>query len=54
LLAFALSFLRRETAIGPRKTVQTLRAGSVSTLSVASTCATAGLIVGVMTLTGLG
>ena len=54
LLAFALSFLRRETAIGPRKTVLTLRSGAVSTLSVASTCATAGIIVGVMTLTGLG
>ena len=53
-LAFLLSFLRRDTAIGPRKAVRTLRAGSVSTLSVASTCATAGIIVGVMTLTGLG
>jgi TRAP-type uncharacterized transport system fused permease subunit len=45
-LAFLLSFLRRDTAIGPRR--------AVSTLSVASTCATAGIIVGVMTLTGLG
>jgi TRAP transporter 4TM/12TM fusion protein len=53
-LAFLLSFLRRETAITPSRTVKTLRAGSVSTLSVASTCATAGIIVGVMTLTGLG
>jgi len=53
-LAFLLSFLRRDTAITPPRAVRTLRAGSVSTLSVASTCATAGLIVGVMTLTGLG
>ncbi|MDQ3654813.1 MAG: TRAP transporter large permease subunit, partial [Chloroflexota bacterium] len=53
-LAFLLSFLRRDTAITPPRIVKTLRAGSVSTLSVASTCATAGLIVGVMTLTGLG
>ncbi|MEJ7901250.1 MAG: TRAP transporter large permease subunit, partial [Thermomicrobiales bacterium] len=53
-LAFLLSFLRRDTAITPLRLVRTLRAGSVSTLSVASTCATAGLIVGVMTLTGLG
>jgi TRAP-type uncharacterized transport system fused permease subunit len=53
-LAFLLSFLRRDTAITPPRLVKTLRAGSVSTLSVASTCATAGIIVGVLTLTGLG
>jgi len=53
-LAFLLSYLRRDTAITPPRIVNTLRAGSVSTLSVASTCATAGIIVGVMTLTGLG
>ena len=53
-IAFLLSFLRRETAMGPRNTWDALRSGSVGTLSVASTCATAGIIVGVMTLTGLG
>lgn len=53
-MAFLLSFLRRDTAMGPRNTWDALRSGSVGTLSVASTCATAGLIVGVMTLTGLG
>lgn len=53
-IAFLLSFLRRETAMGPRRTWDALRSGSVGTLSVASTCATAGIIVGVMTLTGLG
>ncbi len=53
-IAFLLSFLRRETAMTPKRTWDALRAGSVGTLSVASTCATAGLIVGVMTLTGLG
>lgn len=53
-LAFLLSFLRRDTAMGPRKTWEALRSGSIGTLSVASTCATAGIIVGVMTLTGLG
>ena len=53
-LAFLLSFLRRDTAMTPRKTFNALRAGAISTLSVAATCATAGIIVGVMTLTGLG
>jgi TRAP transporter 4TM/12TM fusion protein len=53
-LGYVLSFLRRDTMIGPKRTIQTLRAGAVGTLSVASTCATAGIIVGIMTLTGLG
>jgi TRAP-type uncharacterized transport system fused permease subunit len=34
--------------------VQALRAGSVGVLGVAATCAAAGIIVGVVTLTGLG
>jgi TRAP transporter 4TM/12TM fusion protein len=54
VLAFLLSFLRRETAMTPLRTAQALRAGSVGTLSVAATCATAGIIVGIMVLTGLG
>jgi TRAP transporter 4TM/12TM fusion protein len=36
------------------KLVKALEAGSVSMLNVAATCAAAGLIVGVVTLTGLG
>jgi TRAP transporter 4TM/12TM fusion protein len=36
------------------KLVRALEAGSVSMLNVAATCAAAGLIVGVVTLTGLG
>jgi len=64
LLAAGLSFLRKDTALTflPRagtplhrtKMVEALRAGSVGVLSVASTCAAAGIIVGVVTLTGLG
>ncbi|MBA2277799.1 MAG: TRAP transporter fused permease subunit, partial [Chloroflexia bacterium] len=54
ILAFLLSFLRRDTALTPRRSVQALRAGSVGALSVAATTATAGIIVGVMVLTGLG
>jgi TRAP transporter 4TM/12TM fusion protein len=53
-LALLLSFLRRETALGPRRLWQALEGGSTGVLSVASTCATAGVIVGVVTLTGLG
>ncbi|MBA2518510.1 MAG: TRAP transporter fused permease subunit [Chloroflexia bacterium] len=54
ILGFLLSFLRRETAIGPRRTLKVLEAGANGTLSVVATCATAGIIVGVFTLTGLG
>ncbi len=54
ILAFLTSFLRPETRIGPSRLVQCLRSGSLNILSVATTCATAGIIVGVVTLTGLG
>jgi TRAP transporter 4TM/12TM fusion protein len=40
--------------IFPRKLIGALRGGSIGVLSVASTCAAAGIIVGVVTLTGLG
>jgi TRAP transporter 4TM/12TM fusion protein len=54
ILAIGLSFLDRETALGPRKLLATLAAGGKGVLSVAATTATAGIIVGVVTLTGLG
>jgi TRAP-type uncharacterized transport system fused permease subunit len=54
LLAFALSFVRRDTALWPRRLVAALDAGGRGVLSVAATTATAGVIVGVVTLTGLG
>jgi TRAP transporter 4TM/12TM fusion protein len=65
-----LSFMRRDTAIIPYEwfqgkmpwvrgfwgsgLVKALEGGSISMLSVAMTCASAGIIVGVVTLTGLG
>jgi TRAP transporter 4TM/12TM fusion protein len=54
LLAFAMSFLTRETALMPTKFVNAMADGSISVLGAATTCATAGIIVGVVTLTGLG
>ena len=54
VLTFGLSFLTRETAIAPKKLVRALSDGSTSVLTAATTCATAGIIVGVVTLTGLG
>ena len=70
LAAMAFSFLHVDCALVPYDVlrgrapiarglwnsglVKTLQAGSVGVLSVAATCAAAGLIVGVVTLTGLG
>jgi TRAP transporter 4TM/12TM fusion protein len=54
VLTCGLSFLTRETALVPRKLVRALSDGSTSVLTAATTCATAGIIVGVVTLTGLG
>jgi TRAP transporter 4TM/12TM fusion protein len=54
LLAVALSFTRRDTALVPRRLAAALETGARSVLSIAATTATAGIIVGVVTLTGLG
>jgi len=54
VITFAVSFIRKDTALTPTKLVRALRGGSIGVLSVASTCAAAGIIVGVVTLTGLG
>ena len=54
LVSVALSFLRTETALTPPRLWRALINGSTGVLSVAATCATAGIIVGVVTLTGLG
>ena len=44
----------RETALTPRRLLTALRAGGSGVLGVSGTTATAGIIVGVVTLTGLG
>jgi TRAP transporter 4TM/12TM fusion protein len=54
VLAFGVSFLTRETSLFPRKLVKTLADGSIGVLTAATTCASAGIIVGIVTLTGLG
>jgi TRAP transporter 4TM/12TM fusion protein len=54
VVAFVVSFRHRASALIPRKLIAALAAGSTGVLSVAATCAAAGIIVGVVTLTGLG
>ncbi len=53
-LAIALSFLSREHALWPGKLIRTLANGAEQAVGIAATCACAGIIVGVITLTGLG
>ena len=51
--AAAVSYFRRDTALTPRKLAKALADGTNGVLNVAPTCASAGVIVGVVTLTGL-
>ena len=53
-LAFVLSFLDRESWMTPRRIGEALATGATGALSVIAVMGAAGLIVGVMTLTGLG
>jgi TRAP transporter 4TM/12TM fusion protein len=54
ILAVGLSFIRRETALTRRRLAGALESGAAGVLGVCATTATAGIIVGIVTLTGLG
>jgi TRAP transporter 4TM/12TM fusion protein len=54
ILAVALSAVNRATALTPKRLAAALSAGGRGVVPVAATTATAGIIVGVVTLTGLG
>ncbi|AUI51462.1 TRAP transporter permease [Arthrobacter crystallopoietes] len=54
MLAFVLSFFDRESWMTPKRIWDALATGATGALSVIPVMAAAGLIVGVMTLTGLG
>ena len=54
VLAIAVSYLSRASALTPSKLIEALAAGTTGVLGTAATCACAGIIVGVVTLTGLG
>ena len=54
VIAVGLSFIRPETALWPARLAGALEAGGRGVLSIAATTATAGIIVGVVSLTGLG
>ena len=54
IVAWLASYLRRDTALGPKKLVNALANGSRQVLGIAATTAAAGIIVGITNLTGLG
>jgi TRAP transporter 4TM/12TM fusion protein len=54
VVAVVLSWLKRDTALTPRRLVDALAGGAIQSVGIAATCACAGIIVGVITLTGLG
>jgi len=54
LAAFLISFIRKETRFTGATLVEALAGGSRNTIGVAVACAMAGIIVGIVTLTGIG
>ncbi|MGD9569348.1 MAG: TRAP transporter permease [Sedimentibacter sp.] len=53
-LAVATSFIRKSTRLSPKNILEALEQGAKSALGVSMACACAGIIVGTITLTGLG
>jgi TRAP transporter 4TM/12TM fusion protein len=49
-----VSWIRSSTRLGPKKIVDILSKGARGAMEIAATCAAAGIIVGILTQTGLG
>jgi len=54
ITCFLACFIRKDTRFTLKKLIAALREGSVTVLNVAAICAAAGIIVGIVSLTGLG
>ena len=54
VVAFVLSWVRKDTRIGAEKAVVTLISSAQAAMPVALACATVGIVVGVVSTTGLG
>jgi TRAP transporter 4TM/12TM fusion protein len=54
VVAYALSWVRKDTRIGAEKTLATLIGSAQAAMPVALACATVGIVVGVVSTTGLG
>jgi TRAP transporter 4TM/12TM fusion protein len=51
---FLVSFIRSESRFTPAKLIEALKQGGITVLNVGAICASAGIIVGTVSLTGLG
>lgn len=54
LVSIAVSLIRKDTRITPKKVIDILAIATKNTVGVAIACAAAGIIIGVVTLSGLG
>jgi TRAP transporter 4TM/12TM fusion protein len=54
IAAAAIAMLRRETRLDRRRLANALTSAAASTVQVAAACASAGIVVGVASLTGIG
>jgi len=54
LATILVSYVRKNTWLTPGKIISALEAGAKGAVEVAIACATAGVVIGVLTLTGLG
>ena len=54
VITIAVSLIRSETRMTPKRIIAALESGAKGAVQVAIACATAGIIIGVLTLTGLG
>ncbi|MFD1038984.1 TRAP transporter permease [Virgibacillus byunsanensis] len=54
LSALVVAALKKETRMGFKKTYNALSQGAKTSLEVIASCATAGLVIGILNLTGLG
>jgi len=54
VVAVFASFRRKDDALAPRRLADALSAGGASVVPIVATTACAGIVIGVMTLTGLG
>lgn len=50
----AVSWLRKDTRMGPKKILKAFAAGAFGSLDVAVVCALAGIMIGMLSMTGLG
>jgi TRAP transporter 4TM/12TM fusion protein len=53
LCAIAVSWVRRETRIGPKRFVEAARAGTENSLKIGATVGVIGIVIGVLTYSGL-